>query len=171
MAILKVYGVLCRERTDYMSYDRNAELALADWLIAPCAQNRDSDVTDRCNWDIQLARLDGILDEEGSHEVHRFGHWACGWYELCFVKPGTKAAKLAQEMADALDEYPLLDEDEHSNYESKEADEVWKNCYNISDRIEYIRKFRNQFDFVSFADMLSCVRGNYFAGYPSELIY
>ena len=51
------------------------------------------------------------------------------------------------------------------------ADETWKNCYDEKERIAYIRKFHYQFDFRDFADLLACVRGKYFAGYASELIY
>jgi hypothetical protein len=38
------------------------------------------------------------------------------------------------------------------------------------ERIAYIRKHRSEFEFADLRDMLSCVRGNYFAGYASELI-
>ena len=54
--------------------------------------------------------------------------------------------------------------------ESEEAERIWRDCYDASQRIEYIRDHSSQFEFRSFADMLSCVRGNHFAGYASELL-
>lgn len=57
-----------------------------------------------------------------------------------------------------------------SKIETEEADRVWRDCYDISERIAYIKHNRNQFDFDSFADMLGCVRGSYFKGCASELL-
>ena len=54
--------------------------------------------------------------------------------------------------------------------ETEEAERVWRDCYSASERIAYIERNRSQFEFRSFADMLGCVRGNYFSGYASELI-
>lgn len=53
---------------------------------------------------------------------------------------------------------------------ASEANAVWRDCYQLKERVEYVRKHRGQFDFRSFSDMLSCLRGNYFAGYASELL-
>lgn len=58
----------------------------------------------------------------------------------------------------------------HSEAEEEQAQEVWRDCYRPKARIEYIREHREQFEFRSFADMLGCVRGRYFAGYASELL-
>jgi hypothetical protein len=57
--------------------------------------------------------------------------------------------------------------------ESEEANRVWKDCYSAAERVAYIRERPDQFDgnFQSFADLLACVRGKYFAGYASELLY
>jgi hypothetical protein len=54
--------------------------------------------------------------------------------------------------------------------EDRYAQETWRSCYNDAERIEYIRDHRDQFEFRTFADMLGCARGRYFAGYASELI-
>jgi hypothetical protein len=64
----------------------------------------------------------------------------------------------------------VLNEEDYSEEEQEEAEVIWRECYQPQDRIAYIRKYRNQFDFSDFADLLGCVRGNYFAGYASELI-
>ncbi len=116
------------------------------WLVHPCGTNRDAD------------------------EIHRFGHWACGWLEIILVRPGSKAEAEAQECEACLANYPILDDMHCSEVEQTEANEVWSNCYSTLQRLAYIKSHRSQFEFHSFADMLSCVRGNYFAGYASELI-
>lgn len=110
------------------------------WLIAPCGQNRDSDSLTRSNWEVQQRELEK-LDESAAanhddytpiYEIHRFGHWACGWVELAIVKPGTTAAEYAQELADALADYPVADESHHSELEWNEAAESWES-YGASD--------------------------------------
>jgi hypothetical protein len=63
-----------------------------------------------------------------------------------------------------------LDESDFSEVEQEEANETWRNCYDVSERVKYIREHRSQFEFHDLGDMLGCVRGNYFAGYASELL-
>ena len=137
------------------------------WLVLPCGRNRDSDCLDESNFHSALKSLEG---EGEDVEVHRFGHWACGWFEIIIARPDTKAAKEAADIEAALADYPILDENDYSERETEAANETWRNCYRPKDRIEYIRDNRSQFEFHSFADMLGCVRGNYFAGYASELL-
>lgn len=64
----------------------------------------------------------------------------------------------------------VLDEEDYSAREHESANQLWLDCYSPSKRIEYIRKHRNQFNFAAFSDLLKCVRGEYFAGYASELL-
>lgn len=139
-----------------------------DWLVAPCGVNRDSDALTRSNFRACLKALGG---QSESVEVHRFSHWGPGWFELILIDPAnTEAVKTGEEIESALANYPVLDEEDFSQEENSEADEVWRNCYREKDRIAYIRKHRSQFEFRDFQDLIGCVRGNYFAGYPSELL-
>ena len=138
------------------------------WLVLPCGRNRDSDCLDESNYYSALKSLEG---EGEDVEVHRFGHWACGWFEIIIVRPDTKAAKEAEEIEAALANYSIvLDADDLSEREMQAATETWRNCYSDAQRIEYIRDNRSQFEFYSFVDMLGCVRGKYFLGYASELL-
>jgi len=137
------------------------------WLVAPVSQTRDSKPLERSNFECFVTGLGGEGDDV---EVHRFGHWGPGWYEVVLVRPDTLAAAKAQEMAGSLEDFPVLDESHFSRLEDQEAQEVWAKCYRTHERVEYIREHRSQFEFVSLADMLGCVRGKYFAGYASELI-
>jgi hypothetical protein len=140
-----------------------------DWYVAPCGHTRDSGVLEESNFACAATRLEASGATEDV-EVHRFGHWGPGWFEIIIVRPDSPAYVEACEIADELESYPVLDEDDLSEREGEEADRVWRDCYNARERADYIAKHRSQFEFRSFADMLGCVRGNYFAGYASELL-
>lgn len=98
-------------------------------------------------------------------------HWAVGWVSwIAIHESDTKALQIADDLRERHEDYPVLDEFHYSDLEQEDANETWRNCYNPIERIEYIRKFRNQFEFCDFADLMACVRGEYFAGYASELL-
>lgn len=142
----------------------------SDWLLCPGGMHRDSNALARSNNRVILKDLASIDPEGLDHSVERFGHWGVGWVEEIIVRPGTACAKSAEEWEAALAEYGIASNEDYSEEEQREANEVWANCYREKQRIEYIRKHRYQFDFDSFADLMGCVRGKYFAGYASELI-
>jgi hypothetical protein len=139
------------------------------WVVGP-GRNRDSDCVQETNFAVALERLGG--EKEDVVRVVRIGHWACGWVEQIHVAAtATKELGVLLEIHNDLDSYPVLDDDALSEAETKEADKTWANCFSDEERIDYIRANREQFEFHSFADLLSCCRGTYFAGYASELIY
>lgn len=139
-----------------------------DWFVLMCVgRNRDSDCLSESNFAAALEILGGEGDDV---EVHRFGHWACGWFEIILVKPGSLAIERAEEIEDRLDGYPVLDEADFSEREMEAANQVWRDCYSVEDRIRYIRRKRSDFEFHDFRDLMSCVRGRYFAGSASELL-
>lgn len=142
------------------------EIPEPQWLVVMC-RNRDSDILTESNWECALKELGG---ESDSVEVFRFGHWACGWWEALCVLEGSDAQRIGADIVDRIESYPVLDEDHFSEMEMKEADRIWKECFEPIERLKYIRKHRSQFEFNSLADLLGCVRGDYFAGYASELI-
>ncbi len=104
--------------------------------------------------------------------VERSSHWAVGWVETLLVHSSADPRLLAlcDDTLAKLDGYPVLDENDYSELETEQANTVWRDCYSVSERAKYIRAHKSQFEFRDFADMLGCVRGNYFAGYASELI-
>lgn len=154
-------------RANFVAHDSEAIDSIQSWLVGP-SRTRDSDCLEESNFAVILKDLGG---EGDNVQVHRFGHWACGWYELILIRPETPEAASWAEWETALDDYPVADEDDFSEREQDAADETWRHCYSDAQRVGYIRDNRSQFEFHSFADMLGCVRGNYFAGYPSELLY
>ena len=132
------------------------------------SQNRDSDCLELSNFRTALKKLGG---ESETVFVVAEGHFLCGWVEwIAIHSSDTAAITLAEALQEKIERYPILDENDWSELEHETADEVWKS-FGDSERIEYVKKHRNQFEFSDFADMLGCCRGKYFAGYDSELIY
>lgn len=150
----------------------------SDWLVV-ATTHRDADCLTRSNYRclIQLMGGKGTEGAKGSQSINdnvrieEASHWAVGWVQYLIINPEAKElVALAEQALERLEDYPVLDEEDFSELEREEADEVWKSCYCVKERIEYIREHRGQFEFHDLRDMLSCVRGNYFAGYASELI-
>ena len=95
------------------------------WARMPVIRTRDSPVIDDCNFQ---EFLEGLGGESDTVEVHRFGHWGPGWYEIILVNPeDEKAMKAAYEMAGALQDYPVLNDEKLSEMETDDAMESWDN--------------------------------------------
>lgn len=148
------------------------------WALGPVIEHRDSDVLDRSN----AAALRKFLASDESladdWRITNCSHWAVGHVDhLSFraleddKKTPTRIARILCAWFEYLrEQYPIADEDLHSEMETEEADRVWKECYSRKERLDYIRKHRSQFDFRDMCDLLGCVRGAYFLGYASELL-
>ncbi len=148
----------------------------ANWpnhYSAGVGQSRDSDCLEQSNFATMVQLLGGESDVV---TIVRESHWAVGWVEwIALEADGTPESDKALEIADQakarIEDYPVLDESDFSEREQAAADETWKNCYDEKERIKYIRQHRSQFEFHDMADLFGCVRGKYFAGYASELLY
>lgn len=91
-----------------------------EWLVVPVTRNRDSHSLAESNFAAALEILGG---ESETVEVHRFGHWGPGWFELILVHPSR--ASEAQGIADRLEDYPILDEEDASKREWEDYCEAW----------------------------------------------
>lgn len=134
-----------------------------DWLVAPVILTRDSGPLERSNWRVVVEdlRRDGC-----EVEVHRFGHWSCGWFEIALVYPAAEHQVSVWE--ESLREYPKADDEDFSHEEEEEADEAWKNCYTDRERIAELREEPVPFD--SLADMVGAVRGRWCPYDASEFL-
>ena len=103
-------------------------------------------------------------------EIHRFGHWACGWWEALAVRANTPAYEEAVKVVNELNEYPCLDDSNYREKESEEAHRIWSDCFNTINRIKYIRDNKDEFNFNGFSDIRAQIKGEYFSGYDSHLI-
>lgn len=107
------------------AFDHHLEIeGIENWLVLPVTQNRDSDTLARSNFDAAVATLTELDDHE-DWDVLNFGHWACGWFEIIVVKPGTRVHTVALEIEASLADYPVLDEELFSNMECEEHDQDW----------------------------------------------
>lgn len=131
-------------------------------------QSRDSDDLEASNFATMLRDLGG---ESDTVTVVRESHWAVGWVEwIAIHQDDAKALRIADANKARLEDYPVLDEDDWSEREQASAIQVWAECYSPKARVAFIRKHSSEFEFHGYADMLSCVRGQYYAGYPSTLL-
>jgi hypothetical protein len=133
-----------------------------------CVQSRDSDTLERSNFACMLKAIGG---ESDTVQVVRERLWAVGWVEWIAIHQDDEAAlRIADEVQERLEAYPVINEDHWSDLEHADANETWMNCYSPQERIDYIRCHRSQFEFHDMADLIGCVRGQYFAGYACELL-
>jgi hypothetical protein len=84
------------------------------WAIGPVSQHRDSDALEASNFAAAVRALGGEGDDV---QVVRFRHWAVGWVEEISFRLGSQAAEIAHVLACALDDYPVLDDDDLSERE------------------------------------------------------
>lgn len=100
--------IACRLEHEYETANNAAiELERAEsrenWIVAPVSRNRDSGPLDESNFASALELLGG---ESESCEVHRFGHWGPGWYEIIIVHPSR--AREIDDLESSLESYPVL---------------------------------------------------------------
>lgn len=164
----------------FKDFGWNAEPAVhpEDYAILYLS-NRDSDCLEESNAAailLELSEHSGSIADGDEIEEQSHRHWAVGHVDgiviRCVNEYGepTAAFQALYAIAERLDEYPIQDEDDFSEREQATANLTWKNCYSPAERIDYIRANRSQFEFHGLADLMGCVRGNYFAGSPSELL-
>ena len=118
-----------------LSADENG---ITDWLVLPCGRNRDSGLLDESNF---TAALELIGGEGEDCQVHRFGHWACGWFELILVRPASKAHEAAAGIVARLENYPVLDEEDYGRRQYDSVVEYWAQC-SVGERVELCRRAR-----------------------------
>lgn len=108
-----------------------------DWIVCPVSHNRDSDILIESNWACQLARLGG---ESDTVEIHRFGHWGPGWFEIVIVDPAdTSNVESMRQLAHELADYPVMDDSDLSAREEEQYTESWAN-WACSDFLSVISK-------------------------------
>ena len=99
------------------AFDSHIELEGREhWLVAPVSRHRDTaSALELSNWKAQLEALGG---EGATVEVHRFGHWGHGWYEIVLVSP--ERGGDVESLYRALEDYPVLNDDLYSEIEQEE---------------------------------------------------
>ena len=97
------------------SYDNYIGKDLVDAVMV-ISQSRDSQTLEQSNFAVAFEMLGG--KETDDLEIHRMGHWACGWVETITVNPkNIKLLTKAFEIKQALENYPVLDDSDYSERE------------------------------------------------------
>ena len=109
-----------------------------DWLVAPVILTRDSRCFEESNYCTLRKQLDDTNSEDWA--AMEFGHWASGWFKIIVVRPGSKAAQIAQEAESKLEDYPILDEDDWSQRETDAVLDMWDNM-SMRERIRLCARF------------------------------
>lgn len=110
---------------------------IGSFLVAPVMQTRDSEVLERSNFRSFLRAMGG---ESDTVQVHRFGHWGPGWFEIILIDPrDEKAVATAQEIEDGLADYPIVDESDYSDLEFEETCDYWAHM-SVRERVDYITR-------------------------------
>lgn len=105
-----------------------------DWIVAPCGLSRDSGCLEQSNWSASIKILGG---ESDTLKIRRFGHWACGWFEIILVHPSRKAE--IEGLEQDLEDYPVLDDDDFSEREHQAKNEYW-GLFSLQERIDLCRE-------------------------------
>lgn len=97
------------------------------------SQHRDSDSLTRSNF---ICGLEALGGESDTVQVIREGHWAVGWVEwIAIHQDDTAALKIADSIAEKLEDYPVVNEDHLSELEWDEAQTYWGQL-SIRERVE-----------------------------------
>lgn len=118
-------------------------------------QTRDSDCLERSNFQCALEAIGGKNYGAGVYVV-RESHWACGWVEWIAIHSDNEIALLkADEICEALQRYPVVNECHFGELEREFADKIWSQT-DARERLDIMRHCSH--DFLSFGDMLRAVR-------------
>ena len=86
-------------------------------------RHRDSRLVDKSNFQSALKMLNG---ESDTVKVVRFSHWLCGWIEMILIhESDVKSVDKGNEIEKALENYPILDEDDFFARESEKETEMF----------------------------------------------
>lgn len=107
-----------------------------DLLVVLC-QNRDSDRLTRSNFQSALDQLGG---ENENVIIHRFNHWACGWWEALCIIENTESSNIAKRIQVDIENYPVLNEDHYYDLQYNESVYYWENL-DLREKIELCRKY------------------------------
>ena len=164
---MKLLSELIARPSAFDSFDNYLGDVPNDTWRCLLTRSRDSNALTESNWRIALQKLGG---ESESVVIHRFGHWACGWWEALAVDETSDSYAKALELHKSLEDYPVLDDDDYSQLIDEQATDIWSNCFTNKTRLSYIREHRDSFNFESITDIIAHVKGRYFFGDANALV-
>lgn len=109
------------------------------YITTPLGTHRDADALMESNWDVITREMDkvnhmGTYSEHDSVVYHREGSCLVGWAEAVQVrKDDAVAIKAALDIVNALENYPILDEEDYSEREWNSNHPGGGKCYADTD--------------------------------------
>ena len=140
-----------------------------DWY-GVIGRSRDSGLLEKSNFEAALAQLGG---ESTDVRVERYGHWGVGWVEEIYVRPGSQALAVAEEIAECLEEFPALDDEDFARRAEEESQRIWADM-SVRQRAEYFADHRREWtsEIQGVWDLIQqVVRGEEFGGDPHTLVH
>ena len=99
-----------------------------DWITSTEIQiNRDSDELTESNWQVFIDGLEKTNSEDW--RILRFGHFACGWYEIVILRPNSASYDYYIQCLEILEDYPILDEDHYSALQYENFNQAIEDFY------------------------------------------
>lgn len=158
-----------------------------DYFGSGCGRHRDSEPLERANFRAMLNALGfdndedvaddcPTIDDEPTRIIVRENHFAVGWVEWIAIHESDEAGlRIADEIAEALQDYCIVDESLFSEIEDEDCCETWKNCYDSQDRYKYLREHGVTIDSDNRWSVAKAVAGDWgeaaqWLPCPSELI-
>lgn len=107
---------------------------ISEFLVLGVSRTRDSGPLDESNFASALELLGG---ESEDVQIHRFGHWGPGWFEIILINPEAKdKLAIAEEIESSLADYPVLNEEDFSNREWEQINQYWDSL-TLRDKYQY----------------------------------
>ena len=112
------------------------ETEFGEWRCL-LTQNRDSGTVTRSNFISAMNELDG--EDSLNVKILRFGHWACGWWEMIAVKHNTREHLEALDIEKRMKDYPVVNEDHLSELEWNETQDYW-NDLSLREKVDLCKE-------------------------------
>jgi hypothetical protein len=120
-----------KDFADFADIDRNQYYVIG-------GQHRDSDTLTRANHTAILKALGG---ESETVLVLRDSHWAVGWVEAIYIHESDHAAlTIADQIAENLEDYPVVDETAWSDLEYETAVDCWEHM-SVRERMDWCKRY------------------------------
>jgi hypothetical protein len=131
-ATQEVINEMLARPSDFADFSGDPDLFVT-WGFSGISVHRDSDVLDQSNWETITNDLQERFPDDCY--IYSANHWAVGWLDHLAIRvvdkygEPTKVLDAVVDWANALEDYPVADEDDYSRREHDDFLETIENCY------------------------------------------
>jgi hypothetical protein len=128
------------------------------YLVAPVSQSRDTGILDESNFSIVWKTLEKLSTDKYPVDIHHFGDWMCGWFDLILIHPKNQLAiSAAENFKSRMEDYPILNDDDYNDRCQESLLEAY-NDYGESELRESIENEIDVKDYPDFRDADECLQ-------------